>query len=652
MSGSSPTARHPYWSNPTSPASIAAAAASHAAGIPVPSSYRFQFTTTGNFASSVPPGPSGGGAGTGSGSDSAVSSTEVDDSPPQNLMDFIMASTNAGIVGHFDQEVGASDSEDDSMPPLEELGPPPTTGSIGSAAAGASSAAAADASSPSSPARSSYSQSGHSVASAAVDDASSTAAVASPKGAAKAYDSNDDDDDDSVIEIVDPPSTSSRDGSVVDLPPSGRTRSHDKRSASGSTAAGLKTTGLDDDSATTASSTSRGRRKRSAPGKSDDNNTDDKKPSSSSCTEENHSCSICLDVPSRMDVTTLNNCEHLFCFECIDQWAERENTCPLCKVRFTEIERVHKPPPSKRRKKGSGGKRGKSAATRATKKIKTRDQAADLPDNPLATLFESMEASGAMPRSIAELIFSGLGGIRVGGPSRNERENHRRAVRNRMGYMSARQSAPTARRDPSTGRFASSRRRGTTGSAAAASSAGAPGTSRVSITLNRHGPTSYTVSGPPPGYPGLSPNAAASAADANPFAHGATGAGRRTARRSSSASSDPGARDVPEDGGVPVAPLDGPDLHAANGGYDTFVRRARANAASSASSGPGRSSSSSAAARAGGHPFPYAFTLPHEARHYLSAPPTRRGVPPADTADTAIEIGDSDSDDDEVICVD
>jgi hypothetical protein len=51
--------------------------------------------------------------------------------------------------------------------------------------------------------------------------------------------------------------------------------------------------------------------------------------------QKNTPCTICLDqmkIPSKVD-----ECEHLFCKECIDQWANMSNTCPLCKIEFKKI---------------------------------------------------------------------------------------------------------------------------------------------------------------------------------------------------------------------------------------------------------------------------------------------------------------------------
>ena len=56
-------------------------------------------------------------------------------------------------------------------------------------------------------------------------------------------------------------------------------------------------------------------------------------------------CSICMDNMAA-DAGTLDGCGHTFCFECIEQWANVTNKCPLCKVVFKEISR-----------EGGGGKK-------------------------------------------------------------------------------------------------------------------------------------------------------------------------------------------------------------------------------------------------------------------------------------------------------
>lgn len=87
--------------------------------------------------------------------------------------------------------------------------------------------------------------------------------------------------------------------------------------------------------------------------------------------KEDRECCICLDEPSALDLASINSCAHKFCFTCIEKWSENENTCPLCKTRFTKIERVNKPPPHKKRKRGE--KRIKQ-----TKKVRNRDQRQDV----------------------------------------------------------------------------------------------------------------------------------------------------------------------------------------------------------------------------------------------------------------------------------
>ena len=46
-------------------------------------------------------------------------------------------------------------------------------------------------------------------------------------------------------------------------------------------------------------------------------------------------CSICSAAISVQG--QLNSCKHLFCLACILQWGEIENTCPICKRRFTKV---------------------------------------------------------------------------------------------------------------------------------------------------------------------------------------------------------------------------------------------------------------------------------------------------------------------------
>lgn len=101
-------------------------------------------------------------------------------------------------------------------------------------------------------------------------------------------------------------------------------------------------------------------------------------------------CCICMCEVERNDIAQINSCDHRFCFECIEKWAERENTCPLCKVRFTKIERVNK-------KRGKKGERAKNV-----KKVKQRDQRSDI--QPGAAL-EGLIANLNRGTSLARIIF-------------------------------------------------------------------------------------------------------------------------------------------------------------------------------------------------------------------------------------------------------
>ena len=51
--------------------------------------------------------------------------------------------------------------------------------------------------------------------------------------------------------------------------------------------------------------------------------------------EEDLSCNICTE--SLTEGKAVLDCDHFFCLECIRKWAEIENTCPLCKKRFSQI---------------------------------------------------------------------------------------------------------------------------------------------------------------------------------------------------------------------------------------------------------------------------------------------------------------------------
>ena len=252
-----------------------------------------------------------------------------------------------------------------------------------------------------------------------------------------------------------------------------------------------------------------------------------------------------------------------------------------------------------------------------------------------------------MPRSIAQLIFSGLAGPNpFAGPRRFQTAaRQRNPATHRSDSTSTR--SYTVARDPATGRFVrvpreptsssagssspaapaaassgtarrSTRNVGsrgaassssTSGAAAAASSssrsarAGRSGSSaapQVSVTLNSFGPTSFNLSRTP-----------------SPGSRRRHGVPPPLGFRSFFQDSD----DDDDDYEPPFARA---------GGYDSFVRRARAQ--------QGRAHSPSSS------PFGE-FLVRREAR----MPPTQAHLAPANTADTAIEIGDSDDDDDEVV---
>lgn len=49
-------------------------------------------------------------------------------------------------------------------------------------------------------------------------------------------------------------------------------------------------------------------------------------------------CAICFEEKEIKDFTVLNSCSHVYCTECIQEWAKKENSCPQCKKRFSFLD--------------------------------------------------------------------------------------------------------------------------------------------------------------------------------------------------------------------------------------------------------------------------------------------------------------------------
>jgi Ring finger domain len=75
-------------------------------------------------------------------------------------------------------------------------------------------------------------------------------------------------------------------------------------------------------------------------------------------------CCICLTVPEPNEVATIDGCAHCFCYGCIRTWSETENSCPLCKTRFTSI--IHA--------SASAGTEDAGTTTAAVQIVPTRNQ--------------------------------------------------------------------------------------------------------------------------------------------------------------------------------------------------------------------------------------------------------------------------------------
>jgi len=164
------------------------------------------------------------------------------------------------------------------------------------------------------------------------------------------------------------------------------------------------------------------------------------KPSATKKAEEEEeapaTCCICLEEPTFEELASIDVCKHPFCFSCIEKWADRENTCPLCKTRFMKIVRVNKP---KRKRKGVDSDGAPQEKARNVKRVRQRDQRHDYSfSNPLQGIFASMEANGTWPTHIAQLLFSGLGANTMRGRERG------RATGRPFGVAAASATGPPA----------------------------------------------------------------------------------------------------------------------------------------------------------------------------------------------------------------
>ena len=111
--------------------------------------------------------------------------------------------------------------------------------------------------------------------------------------------------------------------------------------------------------------------------------------------------------PSKEEEATISGCDHTFCFSCIGKWSERENKCPLCKVRFNKITRV------KAQRKRRGGK-----SVQNVKTVKNCDQRSDLVSgSALEAMLNSIAAANGANSHLGRLFAvmrptSGPGGRR------------------------------------------------------------------------------------------------------------------------------------------------------------------------------------------------------------------------------------------------
>lgn len=103
-----------------------------------------------------------------------------------------------------------------------------------------------------------------------------------------------------------------------------------------------------------------------------------------------------MTEPETHERSAVDGCAHQFCFECIAQWGDHENTCPLCKARFTKITRCH---PQAKNAHGE---------TINSKVVENKDQRSDVfPGQVLGGLLARIAARGGGVRSLHADGFEG-----------------------------------------------------------------------------------------------------------------------------------------------------------------------------------------------------------------------------------------------------
>eukprot|EP00818_Percolomonas_sp_WS_P001410 CAMPEP_0117455002 /NCGR_PEP_ID=MMETSP0759-20121206/11120_1 /TAXON_ID=63605 /ORGANISM="Percolomonas cosmopolitus, Strain WS" /LENGTH=308 /DNA_ID=CAMNT_0005248263 /DNA_START=744 /DNA_END=1671 /DNA_ORIENTATION=+ len=108
--------------------------------------------------------------------------------------------------------------------------------------------------------------------------------------------------------------------------------------------------------------------------------------SSSSSNGKATDCGICMDEFQIQG--KLPCCDHFFCFECIQKWSQKANTCPLCVRRFNSITKQKLNPAD-----GSVQKLGESIVSSPTS---ANHQDADIP----AEILEIIRVANPIDKSI------------------------------------------------------------------------------------------------------------------------------------------------------------------------------------------------------------------------------------------------------------
>jgi len=134
-------------------------------------------------------------------------------------------------------------------------------------------------------------------------------------------------------------------------------------------------------------------------------------PPTGSGSQEPDVCSICLDIPTV--ISSLDSCNHYYCYQCIYQWSKQSNTCPLCKARFHSISKVEE------QQLNNSNKRKRESSDEKGRKKSKRDGVTSVPHRDMQMQAgPNIPFGGAPVNSMIQLLLSHMSGVAFFGGAR------------------------------------------------------------------------------------------------------------------------------------------------------------------------------------------------------------------------------------------